>query len=118
MAAAAASTAGNAEGLLTLGQRQMYTCLWAGLQAACTRLRPHLGPVLFQFPTNFRTTSGKGDKVTSNIERLRRLGEVRCCWITAAQVHRRAAFEAAICYGSRVSLYAQHENWQERRRCC
>lgn len=46
------------------------------MQASCQRLRPHLGPVLFQFPTNFRTTSGKGERATSNIERLSRLGQV------------------------------------------
>lgn len=50
---------------------------------ACQRLCPHLGPVLFQFPTNFRTTSGRGGKATSNIERLRRLGEVRTLRLAA-----------------------------------
>lgn len=49
-------------------------------QASCQRLRPHLGPVLFQFPANFRTTAaakGKGQPPINNIDRLRRLGEVR-----------------------------------------
>lgn len=41
-------------------------------QAQCQRLRPHLGPVLFQFPANFRTATSKGE---SNIARLRRLAE-------------------------------------------
>ena len=50
------------------------------VQASCQRLRPHLGPVLFQFPANFRTTAaakGKGQPPINNIYRLRRLGEVR-----------------------------------------
>ncbi|EFN50698.1 hypothetical protein CHLNCDRAFT_28822, partial [Chlorella variabilis] len=46
-----------------------WACFW--------RLRPHLGPILFQLPATFKTTSGKGDKATSNIDRLRRLGEFR-----------------------------------------
>ncbi|KAL4458702.1 hypothetical protein ABPG75_013567 [Micractinium tetrahymenae] len=53
-----------------------FTESWGRFWASCQRLRPHLGPVLFQFPTNFRTTSGKGEKAASNIDRLRRLGEV------------------------------------------
>lgn len=53
-----------------------FTESWGRFWASCQRLRPHLGPVLFQFPTNFRTTSGKGERATSNIERLSRLGQV------------------------------------------
>jgi len=51
-------------------------------QASCQRLRPHLGTVLFQFPANFKTSAAaksKGQPPINNIDRLRRLGEVRCC---------------------------------------
>ena len=56
-------------------------------QAGCQRLGPHLGPVLFQFPANFKTVGGKGKDAFSNIDRLRRLAEVRagrCCPFTSA----------------------------------
>ncbi|PRW59561.1 hypothetical protein C2E21_1706 [Chlorella sorokiniana] len=52
---------------------------WTRFWASCQRLRPHLGLVLFQFPSNFRTTAaakGKGQPTINNIDRLRRLGEV------------------------------------------
>jgi uncharacterized protein YecE (DUF72 family) len=47
----------------------------ASAQARCQRLGPHLGPVLFQFPANFKTTSIKDKQAVSNIGKLRSLGE-------------------------------------------
>lgn len=47
---------------------------WHKWWAKCERLKPHLGPVLWQFPSNFKTTSKQG--VASNIDRLRSLGKV------------------------------------------
>jgi hypothetical protein len=35
----------------------------------------HLGPVLFQFPASFKTTSVKDKHAVSNIDKLRSLGE-------------------------------------------
>ncbi|KAI7846102.1 hypothetical protein COHA_000363 [Chlorella ohadii] len=52
---------------------------WTRFWASCQRLRPHLGPVLFQFPANFKTSAAaksKGQPPINNIDRLRRLGEV------------------------------------------
>lgn len=49
---------------------------WDQFWARCELLRPHLGPVLFQFPSNFKTTSLKGKEVVDNIAKLRRLGDV------------------------------------------
>jgi uncharacterized protein YecE (DUF72 family) len=47
----------------------------ASAQARCQRLGLHLGPVLFQFPANFKTTSVKDKHAVSNIDKLRSLGE-------------------------------------------
>lgn len=49
---------------------------WQRFWARAQRLRPHLGPVLFQFPQNFSTTSMRGKETVSNISKLCRLGEV------------------------------------------
>ena len=47
----------------------------ASAQARCQRLGLHMGPVLFQFPANFKTTSIKDKQAVSNIDKLRSLGE-------------------------------------------
>ena len=57
---------------------------WRRFWAQCQRLGDHLGPVLFQFPENFkRTAGGRGGAGTSsgagrtdNLDRLRALGQL------------------------------------------
>ena len=50
---------------------------WQRFWASCQRLQPHLGPILFQFPSSFATTASNG--AVDNIERLRTLGKAR--WV-------------------------------------
>lgn len=58
--------------------RQWPAVLKSAAQARCERLRPFLGPVLFQLPGDMAATSqGRGGAAVNNIDRLRRLGEVR-----------------------------------------
>lgn len=54
-----------------------FASSWAAFWGRCQRLRPHLGPVLFQFPANFGTTSRRGRETVSNIDKLQDLGRVR-----------------------------------------
>jgi uncharacterized protein YecE (DUF72 family) len=50
-----------------------FRASWARFWERCQLLRPHLGPVLFQFPAAFCRTTRAG---ASNLDRLRALGEV------------------------------------------
>lgn len=50
-----------------------FRASWAALWARAARLGPRLGPVLFQLPANFATTTARGE---SNVARLHALGDV------------------------------------------
>ena len=66
----------------------------------------HLGPILFQFPPNFATTSGKGGAATSNVDRLRRLGELLPPGLRVVLEFRHASW-----YCSEVYAVLQQHDW-------
>lgn len=89
------------------------------LQERCQRLGPHLGPVLFQFPPNFRTTSAKGKETVCNLQKLRELGEVRAPRRREPESGHRVSLGAEACKNASVRhVYTHTDAAAASRRCC
>lgn len=89
---------------------QVFVESWQRFWASCQRLQPHLGPILFQFPSSFATTASNG--AVDNIERLRTLGKARWVGSCVRVVTTAAAAAAAVVWGVYCSVGVSLPGWR------